>query len=715
MADYLYDLDICFDPDNPNNIVRGGLIEIYDANDLEGTTLLALKDTSGLPIPNPMTSNEYGVIGRRIAPVPQCLWKSGPFSGVFNSYKGLRDEAIAAKEAAEAIEAMAAAGEFVGEPGPPGPQGADGANVLPTDEAIEQAILGDSTKTRAALEATITAEIEEALANFNQGERAYFNAAFAPPPPADLPTITVEPYALSVGEALIRETRTSTDGPADLVADPHFRYDGMMVLPANGTQPSSFVSTGLLTGGESQAARYQMRIQTITSPVDRVKIKLRAAATALSFRIKVNGAWVTKTNVRVSGLVAGQAYSVVLDFPTYAARHIEYEESGGDGFGGMAVELGATLTRPAEPSEAVRVAILGDSFSGGAGTPMDGAGRVETWGNYVAKLMGATSLINFGIGGTGYIATANTFGTRTADILAFNPTHVLILGSRNDGASGGATLQDAVADVLADLASVPNVIVSGPSTSAFAGNNNSVKAAALAAGRPFLDGLAEEWITADDIGSDGVHPTFNGHQKIARGFYEAMRALGETPLVYVPTPDVGDHFNRADTAAGLGVSSISGATWAATGGGTAGIDANRGYVYNSTVSVAYRLLSAGATGEWDWVVPVVGANKAPKCIFNYIGGNDHFRVYGNGTNWVLQQRTTGGGTVDTNLGVACANNDHIKVTRDSANLLKVYINGAQVYSATNSNNAAGTSFGIAGSNANNDTRYDDVTHTPLAP
>lgn len=150
MADYLYDLDICFDPDNPNNIVRGGLIEIYDANDLEGTTLLALKDTSGLPLPNPMMSNEYGVIGRRIAPVPQCLWKSGPFSGVFNSYKGLRDEAVAARTAAEAVESMAAAGEFKGEPGPPGPKGFDGANVLPTDAAVEQAVLAGE-KTAAAL------------------------------------------------------------------------------------------------------------------------------------------------------------------------------------------------------------------------------------------------------------------------------------------------------------------------------------------------------------------------------------------------------------------------------------------------------------------------------------------------------------------------------------------------------------------------------------
>lgn len=116
MTDYLYGVDICFDPDNPNNIVRGALIELYDATDLAGTTLLALKDTSGNPIPNPMMSNEFGAIGRRIAQVPQCLWKSGPYSGEFSSYKGLRDEALAARGAAEqAVEsaenaAAAAAG-----------------------------------------------------------------------------------------------------------------------------------------------------------------------------------------------------------------------------------------------------------------------------------------------------------------------------------------------------------------------------------------------------------------------------------------------------------------------------------------------------------------------------------------------------------------------------------------------------------------------------
>lgn len=159
MTDYLYDLDICFDPDNPNNIVRGGLIEIYDATDLEGTALLALKDTSGNPIPNPMTSNEYGVIGRRIAPVPQCLWKSGPFSGVFNSYKGLRDEAIAARAAAEQARNFAEAA------------GADAADAAAAqlEEAKTAATDAASSAATALTEASAAKVAAQAAASASSG------------------------------------------------------------------------------------------------------------------------------------------------------------------------------------------------------------------------------------------------------------------------------------------------------------------------------------------------------------------------------------------------------------------------------------------------------------------------------------------------------------------------------------------------------------------
>lgn len=163
MTDYLYGVDICFDPDNPNNIVRGALIELYDATDLEGTTLLALKDTWGNPIPNPMMSNEFGAIGRRIAQVPQCLWKSGPYSGEFSSYKGLRDEALAARGAAEqAVEsaenaAAAAAGAATNAAGAAAAQLETARNAATGAAASAATALAEASAAKAAAQAAASA------------------------------------------------------------------------------------------------------------------------------------------------------------------------------------------------------------------------------------------------------------------------------------------------------------------------------------------------------------------------------------------------------------------------------------------------------------------------------------------------------------------------------------------------------------------------------
>lgn len=182
MTDYFYDMDLVLDPLNPSNVVANGQVAIYDPADTAGTTLLALKDPSGLPLPNPLTSNANGFLPPRIAQVPQTMWKSGGFEGYFNSYKGLRDEAVQAVTAAQAAANTAATaaadrvttaavqsgkliltkadgtaidtGSVLGPTGPKGDKGVDGANVLPTDDAIEAAITGAGTKTKAALSAT---------------------------------------------------------------------------------------------------------------------------------------------------------------------------------------------------------------------------------------------------------------------------------------------------------------------------------------------------------------------------------------------------------------------------------------------------------------------------------------------------------------------------------------------------------------------------------
>jgi len=232
----------------------------------------------------------------------------------------------------------------------------------------------------------------------------YFASAFAPPPAADIPAVTVFPgFVVNSDEQLIREARTVASGPADLAGDTHFRYDGTLVLDANNSLPATFVSSAYLPGGNGngQNALYQNGIRTIGSPISRLKIKSRPGTTATGFRISINGAWVTIPVMRFTGLTAGGGNTIQLDWATKARRTVRWEDSGGTGFGGMAVALGATLTRPSESASPIRFATLGDSYTGGAGNPPDGAGRMETYANYVAKLVGATSFINFGIGGSG--------------------------------------------------------------------------------------------------------------------------------------------------------------------------------------------------------------------------------------------------------------------------------------------------------------------------
>ena len=186
MTDYFYDMDLVVDPLNPSNVVANGLVSIYDPADTAGVTLLALKDPSGLPLPNPLPSNANGFLPPRIATVPQTMWKSGGFTGYFNSYKGLRDESVAAVTAAQsaANDASTAAAQVVttatvdgsgalvltkasgatvnagnvkgqkGDKGDKGDKGLDGSNVLPTDDAIKQAINDTASATRGALNAT---------------------------------------------------------------------------------------------------------------------------------------------------------------------------------------------------------------------------------------------------------------------------------------------------------------------------------------------------------------------------------------------------------------------------------------------------------------------------------------------------------------------------------------------------------------------------------
>lgn len=106
MPDYPFDMQLVVDPLNPFNVVANAEVTIFDPADEAESSPLSLKDEMGLPLANPILSNHLAFTSPFTAGLPQVKWRSGAYSGYFASYKGLRDEAVAA--AADADDAAAA-------------------------------------------------------------------------------------------------------------------------------------------------------------------------------------------------------------------------------------------------------------------------------------------------------------------------------------------------------------------------------------------------------------------------------------------------------------------------------------------------------------------------------------------------------------------------------------------------------------------------------
>jgi len=174
MANYPYRMQLVVDPDNPRNVVAAGSVSIYDSEDTGKTTLLTLTDPSGVPIPNPITSNANGFTPPFVTTSPEVLWVSGEFTDYFQSYKGMRDEAVAAVAAAEEAGANAAteaaagvasvvadadAAKTAAEAAAAAAANSAALVAAPADTAIAAAINGSGTATKAALSATILDQI----------------------------------------------------------------------------------------------------------------------------------------------------------------------------------------------------------------------------------------------------------------------------------------------------------------------------------------------------------------------------------------------------------------------------------------------------------------------------------------------------------------------------------------------------------------------------
>ncbi|WP_344856556.1 SGNH/GDSL hydrolase family protein [Planomonospora alba] len=177
--------------------------------------------------------------------------------------------------------------------------------------------------------------------------------------------------------------------------------------------------------------------------------------------------------------------------------------------------------------------VIGDSFTVGSGP----VARWESYAAVAARELGWQPIIA-GMGGTGYVnpgRVGRTFEDSFVQELAWRPAPDLLIisGGHNDRRTRPGEVHAAAARLLRLVGGHwprTRVVVIGPLWMAEAPAwayrvRDAVALAAERSGAAFLDPLGLRW-GGGAVLPDGVHPTPEGHARIARWLVGALRANG---------------------------------------------------------------------------------------------------------------------------------------------------------------------------------------------
>lgn len=225
-------------------------------------------------------------------------------------------------------------------------------------------------------------------------------------------------------------------------------------------------------------------------------------------------------------------------------RRIRIENSAGEDMLGFYLAATEDILTPDIQFSPLRMMVFGDSWTDGTGTG-DG---ISSYGVLAGKMLGIDDVWQAGIGGSGYLnvsSQGDNFGPRIAtDLLPYSPDIVLCSYGSDD--VGGYTTAQVAAAATSDWEQIKGafpdclLVVMGPyacpygggspNYATFAPMDTALQAAAAAVGVRYISSIQEKWITGTGyqgatngtgtsdtlIYTDGIHPSAEGHQFVAR-------------------------------------------------------------------------------------------------------------------------------------------------------------------------------------------------------
>lgn len=379
---------------------------------------------------------------------------------------------------------------------------------------------------------------------FNVGSVAGQISPFFPAEAIDVPVFSYAAVGSSAPSTIVstagwqREKRVgvtttapggiqSSTAALDTAGDTRFKYSGVPAAIGYTANPAQYVSTDYKPGGSSQNAYWLFNVEfTTSSPTVELRLNAPVANPRLGL-VLVNDKLVSETAVYATA-TAGNGYAAKLTFSSSRPRTIKIiglNHNMGR-FGGIAVETGYAISRPA--SNGKRIAVIGDSWVNGAlGSAPLGANSVETFAWRLARMLGGDEFIQAGIGGTGWVKTINAepssnYAGRIPSVMALNPDVIIFTGGRNDSEAG---LQVAIEATLDATSSVAERYV----ISTTAGGQSLVRTAMEAAATTKSVRYIDVSNSSIAYGTDGIHPTFAGHKAVAITMYNKINNLEPLP------------------------------------------------------------------------------------------------------------------------------------------------------------------------------------------